>query len=285
MGTLVYPLHSILCMALPTHFSIKHALLLVMISLTACQSPAVKKYPYLIKVQIKGCQEPTGKLFRLKALGLDLLDSAKLEQGQLVLRGMVEHPGVYKVFCHCGNNKTSNLDVYLPADSVEAVVMPGANQRPDIYQPAGLGPLGIGSYLLDTRLFSTARQQREVESYLLTNDSIWNKFFLDRNRYKAKMDAAISAGHKPEIDRWADSARHVQENFPNYLATASAQFIKQHPHTQVGIFALLSAGNDAATAKRLTPYYQAMPLAWQRSFFGKAAAERLHTIPATAEAK
>jgi hypothetical protein len=272
-------------MVLPPHFSLKHALLLMMTSLTACQPPAVKKYPYLIKVQIKGCQEAAGRLFRLKGLGLDVLDSAKMEKGQLVFKGMVEHPGVYRVFCYCGNKTTSNLDVYLPADSVQAVVMPGVNQRPDIYQPAGLGPIGIGSYLLNTRLYSTARQQREVESYLLTNDSLWNKFFLDRNRYKAKMDAAITAGNKPEIDRWADSARWVQENFPNYLATASAQFIEQHPHTEVGLFALLSAGNDTATAKRLTPYYRAMPTAWQRSFFGKAAAERLQITPAPSEAK
>ena len=270
-------------MALRKHFNPKHILLMLMLSLAACQSPAVKKYPYLIKVRIEGCSEGTGigRLFRPKALGLDLLDSAKLEQGQLVFRGVVEHPGIYDVFCHCGNKVTSNLNVYLPADSVEVTVTPGANLRPDIYQPAGLGPVGIGSYLLNARLFSTAPQQREVASYLITRDSIWNKYFLDRNRLKAKMDAAIGLGNKPEIDRWADSTRHVQEQFPAYLAAASELYIRRHPRSEIGLFALLNAGDDAATSKRLAPYYRAMPAAWQNSFFGKAAAERLHVTAAT----
>lgn len=267
--------------------SLNHAFLVLLSSLTACQPPEVKKYPYLIKVRIEGCQEGAGvgRLFRSKALGLDLLDSAEVEQGQLVFRGAVEHPGVYQAFCYCGKQITSNLDVYLPADSIEVTVTPGANLRPDIYQPAGLGPVGIGSYLLNARLFSTAPQQREVASYLLTQDSIWNKYFLDRNRLKAKMDAAIGLGNKPEIDRWADSTRRVQEQFPAYLAAASELYIRRHPRSEIGLFALLNAGNDAATSKRLAPYYRAMPAAWQNSFFGKAAAGRLHISSTLAEAK
>ena len=261
-------------MALLIHFNPKHALLLVMLSLAACQSPAVKKYPYLIKVRIEGCQEGSGKLFRHNGHGLDIVDSAKLEQGKLVFRGMIEHPGVYNTFCHCGNKVMSNLDIYLPADSVEVAVTPGTNLRPDIYQPAGIEPVGIGSYLLNARLFSTAPQQREVAFYLLTKDSIWNKYFLDKNRLKAKMDAAISAGNKPEIDRWADSTRRVQEKFPDYIAMASEQFVKQHPHSEIGVFALLDASDTNMGQQRLRPYYQAMPDSVRTSYFGQLLAKR-----------
>lgn len=252
------------------------------VGLAACQVPAVKQYPYLIKVRIEGCQKSNGRLFRPKARGLDLLDSAKVKQEQLVFRGMIAHPGVYKVFCQCENKATSNIDVYLPADSVEIAVTPGANLRPDIYQPAGLGPIGVGSYLLNTRLFSTAPRQREVASYLLTQDSMRNKYFLNRNRLKAKMDAAIAAGNKPAIDRWADSTRHVQEQGAVYNAAAVELYLKRHPRSEIGLFALLDAGDDAATSKRLAPYYRAMPAAWQTGFFGKAAAERLHISAAPA---
>jgi hypothetical protein len=171
------------------------------LGLSACQTPSIKTYPYLVKVQIAGCQEGSGKLLKLKVRGLDLVDSARLERGQLVFRGEVAHPGVYNIFCKCDNKVTSNLNVYLPADSVEVSVTPGANLRPDIYQPVGIGRIGIGSYLLNAHLFSTARQQREVASFLLTRDSLWNKYFLDKAAMSAKMNEAIGSGNKPAIDR------------------------------------------------------------------------------------
>jgi hypothetical protein len=187
---------------------------------------------------------------------------------------MLAHPGVYSVYCSCENKVTSSLDLYLPADSVEATVTPGANLRPDIYQPAGLGRVGIGSYNLDTQLFSTAPQQREVGRYLLMRDSIWNKYFLDVKRWKTKMDAAIGVGKKSEIDRWADSTRRVQEAFPDYMARASAQFVKQHPHSAAVLFALRDAGDAPAALQRLRPYYQALPDSVRNSYFGQGLASR-----------
>nr|GFC54088.1 hypothetical protein [Tanacetum cinerariifolium] len=85
LSALVHPL-LVLRMALLRHSNLTHAVLLLALSLAACQSPAVKvnKYPYLIK---------NSKAF-------------------------------------------NNAEVYLPADSVQLVVAPGANLRPDIYQPA-----------------------------------------------------------------------------------------------------------------------------------------------------
>jgi hypothetical protein len=247
---------------------------LIGFGLTACQAPANKTYPYLIKVRIEGCQGGNGRLFNLYTQGLGPLDSAKLERGQFVFKGAVEHPGVYTVFCTCENKVSSSLAIYLPADSVEVAVTPGINLRPDIYQPAGLGAIGIGSYALNTRLFSTAPQQREVKAYLLTHDSIWNKFFLDLNRLKAKMNDAIGIGNKPEIDRWADSTRRVQEKFPDYLAMASAQFVKQHPRSEAALFALLDAGDTQMAQQRLRPYYQGLPDSVKASYFGQMLGKR-----------
>ncbi|MBJ6143576.1 hypothetical protein [Hymenobacter sp. BT559] len=156
--------------------------------------------------------------------------------------------------------------------------MPGTNLRPDIYQPKGLGPIGIGSYHLDTQLFSTAPQQREVGRYLLTRDSIWNGYFLDVKRMKAKMDAAIGAGNKPEIDRWADSTRRVEEKFSDYMARASAQFVKGHPHSEAVLFALRDAGDAPAARQRLRPYYQALPDSVRTSYFGQQLAKRFGAL-------
>jgi hypothetical protein len=127
---------------------------------------------------------------------------------------------------------------------------------------------------LDTQLFSTAPQQREVGRYLLMRDSIWNKYFLDVKRWKTKMDAAIGVGKKSEIDRWADSTRRVQEAFPDYMARASAQFVKQHPHSAAVLFALRDAGDAPAALQRLRPYYQALPDSVRNSYFGQGLASR-----------
>ena len=249
--------------------------------LAACQAPAVKKSPYLVKVRIEGCQGAEGRLFRHGTQDSGPIDSAKWEQGQLVFRGMVEHPGVYHVSCLCQNIKNfNNAEVYLPADSVQISIVPDANLRPAIYQTPA-----VPSYLKNSQLYSTATQQREVAAYLLTRDSLRNIYFLNKNRLKAKMDAAIAAGNKPEIDRWADSTRRAQEQGSAYGAAASELYIRRHPHSEVGLFALLNAGDDAATSKRLAPYYHAMPAAWQNGFWGKAAAGRLHISSTPAEAK
>lgn len=258
---------------------------LLSLSLAACQkpTPVAKSYPYLLKIRVAGCQGGVGKLLGPE-YGVAPLDTAKQVQGQFVFRGTVAHPGVYNVYCSCENKVTANLDVYLPADSVDAAVTPGTNQRPDIYQPAGLGQFGIGSYHLNTQLFSTAPQQREAARYLLTRDSLWNKYFLDRNRMKARIDAAIGAGHKPEIDRWADSTRQVHESFPDYMARASAQFINQHPHSAAVLFALREAGEAPAALQRLRPYYRALPDSVRNSYFGQLLQKRFQT-PATGAAQ
>ena len=249
--------------------------------LAACQAPASEKYPYLIKVRIEGCQGGAGRLFRQDTQDAGPLDSARWEQGQLVFRGMVAHPGVYHVSCLCQNSKNfNNAEVYLPADSVQVSILPNANLRPTIYQTPA-----VPSYLKNSQLYSTAPQQREVASYLLTRDSLRNKYFLNKNRLKTKMEAAIAAGNKPEIDRWADSTRRAQEQGTAYGAAAAELYIRRHPQSEVGLFALLDASDDAATSKRLAPYYRAMPAAWQASFWGQAAAKHLRFSPAPAEAK
>lgn len=265
-------------MALFKHSNLRHAFLLLMMSLAACQSPvvSVKKYPYLIKVRIKGCEGGKANLFSSYSRDSRILDSAKLEQGQFVLKGMIEHPGVYHVSCSCQNsNAFNNAEVYLPADSVQIEVTPGANLSPEIYQPAGAGAHdNLGSYLRNTIMFSTTQQQREVASFLRTRDSLWNKYFLDMKAAAAKMNKAIGTGNKPEIDRWADSTRQVQEKFPDYLAIASAQFVKQHPHSEIDLFAMMDAGDMRTVIQRLRPYYQALPDSVKTSYFGQILANR-----------
>ncbi|RZJ90432.1 MAG: hypothetical protein EOO60_08945 [Hymenobacter sp.] len=127
-------------------------------------------------------------------------------------------------------------------------------------------------------MFSTARQQREVASFLRTRDSLWNKYFLDKAAMAAKMNNAIGAGNKPEIDRWADSTRWVQEKFPDYLAIASEQFVKQHPHSKVSLFAILEGGDAKAARQRLRPYYQALPDSVKTSYFGQLLNKRFGAV-------
>ena len=257
------------------------------LNLAACQKPApiAKEYPYLIKVQLVGCTTGNGRLFRNRGEQIDDVDKVVMKDGQAVFRGKVKQAGVYSVSCFCENIKDIySVDVYLPADSVQASILPGANQRPDIYQPAGLGHFGIGSYNLNTQLFSTAPQQWEVGRYLLMRDSLWNKYFLDLKQRKVKMDAAIGAGNKPEIDRWADSTRRVQERFSDYMARASAQFIEQYPHSAAVLFALRDAGDAPVALQRLRPYYRALPDSVRNSYFGQGLASRFKATATTTPA-
>jgi hypothetical protein len=252
------------------------------LSLAACQKPApvAKEYPYLIKVQLTGCKSGDGRLYQIRGNQIDDVAKVVIKNGQAVFRGKVAHPGVYWVSCSCGNKGPSHLDLYLPADSINAVVTPGSNLRPDIYQPAGLGRAEMGSYNRNTQLFSTAPQQREVGRYLLTRDSLWNKYFLDLKQRKTKMDAAIGAGNKPEIDRWADSTRRVQEGFPDYMARASALFVERYPHSAAALFALRDAGDMPVALQRLRPYYQALPDSVRNSYFGQRLASRFKAAAA-----
>lgn len=113
-------------------------------------------------------------------------------------------------------------------------------------------------------------------------DSLWNKYFLDLKQQKTKMDAAIGAGNKPEIDRWADSTRRTQESFSDYMARASAQFVTQHPHSEAVLFALRDAGDAPAALQRLRPYYQALPDSVRNSYFGQGLASRFKAGATTA---
>lgn len=254
------------------------------LSLAACQKPVpvAKEYPYLIRTQIIGCKGRNSWLSRNKGDQIDRIDKVEIKDGQAVFRGKLAHPGVYYVSCSCENKGMSTLELYLPADSINAVVTLGSNLRPDIYQPAGLGRVGIGSYNLNTQLFSTAPQQHEVGRYLLMRDSIWNKYFLDVKRWKTKMDAAIRAGNKSEINRWSDSTRRVQESFSDYMARASALFIEQHPRSATVLFALRDAGDAPAALQRLRPYYQALPDSVRNSYFGQGLASRFKAVTAAA---
>jgi hypothetical protein len=253
---------------------------LLAVGLGGCQAKKDKEYPYLIKLTLAGCPDNTSALVTLdmEAKGAAVLDTARMENGQLTFRGAVHHPGVYKIYCPCVAKKIATIiNIYLPADSVQIAIDTNQNLLPAIYQKPGLGAYDVGSYLRSARVFSTARQQQEVAFYLRTRDSLWNKFFLDKAAMAAKMNNAIGAGNKPEIDRWADSTRRVQESFPSYLVAASEQFIKRHPRSEVNLFAMLDAGDARVARQRLLPYYQAMPDSVRTSYYGQVLAKRYGT--------
>lgn len=257
--------------------------ILLLLSLTACKRSAHEQYPYLIKLSVAGCPGYKSGVVTLarRGAGLTVIDTAQVEKGQLVFRGVVEHPGVYSLSCPCLARKTTTIiNVYLPADSVQATVDLNQNLLPTIYQKPGLGAYPIGSYLRDTRLFSTAPQQREVALYLQMRDSLWNKFFLDKAEMAFQLNAAIGVGNQSEIDRWGDSTRRVQAKFPEYLAVAAAQFVKQRP-AEVALFAMLDAGDSRVAQQRLRPYYQALPDSIRASYFGQVLSKR-YGVPAAA---
>ncbi|RZK28646.1 MAG: hypothetical protein EOO57_20725, partial [Hymenobacter sp.] len=98
---------------------------LLLLSLAACKWSQPAQYPYLIKLSVAGCPGYKSGVTTLarREIGLTVIDTARVEKDQLVFRGAVEQPGVYSLSCPCLARKTTSIiNVYLPADSVQATV-------------------------------------------------------------------------------------------------------------------------------------------------------------------
>jgi len=248
------------------------ALVLAIALATSCQQ---KKYPYLIKIDLAkrtGCalhmSSDLASFERMDDVPYTLTDS------QYVFKGTVTQPGVYTISCLCpGDSSISNISVFLPADSVQAIKMTQPILNPKFYH---LYKKELGSHLRDTKVFSTSPKQRELEAYLQTNDSLWNKYFVDQTLVKAKFMQTLDTHNKVLIDQWADSANHHLERFPTYMSAAADVYARKHTHSEIALYAMLDDKHASrAVQARYRQYYQAMPSDLQQSFYGKLLKEHL----------
>jgi thiol-disulfide isomerase/thioredoxin len=243
--------------------------LLWTILLSSCQSEQPqqppREYSYSIVADIEGCEDCKAKLYLREYTVSGKTDSTQSKDGHFSIRGKISQPGLYNFIYYSKADKTmsGSVDVYLPTDSIH-VKATKKQVRTKFY-----GKSDVGSYLRNTVVFSTSPLQKEWEQYLTTRDSLWHKFFLDQALVKAKFLQAMGTGNKALIEQTADSARELGYRFSSYLASATDIFVKQHPASEVSLWAMLDNREYQPAVERFRQYYRAMPAPLRGSFYGQ----------------
>jgi thiol-disulfide isomerase/thioredoxin len=244
--------------------------LLGMVLLSSCQPKQQEQqqptqYSYSIAADIEGCEDCKAKLFLDRYTTFEDVDTVESKNGHFSMRGKISQPGLYNLWYFSEVDKTvsGSIQVYLPTDSIH---IKGTKKqiRTKFYQK----PF-TGSYLKNTVVFSTSPLQKEWEQYLLLNDSLWHQYFLDQAVVRAKFLQAMGTGNKALIEQTADSAREFGYRFSSYWASAADMFVKQHPTSEVSLWAILDNRNYRPATERFRRYYRAMPAPLQASFYGR----------------
>jgi thiol-disulfide isomerase/thioredoxin len=243
--------------------------LLWTVLLSSCQSKQPqqlpREYSYAIVADIEGCEDCEAKLWIQDYTTLKDIDTIKFNDGHFSMRGKITQPGLYNLwyFSEADETISGSVQVYLPTDSIH-IKATKKQIRTKFYQK----PF-TGSYLKNTVVFSTSPLQKEWEQYRLTHDSLWHQYFLDQARLRAKFLQAMGTGNKALIEQTADSAREFDYRFSSYWASAADIFVKQHPASEVSLWAMLDNRNYRPAVERFRQYYRAMPTPLQTSFYGQ----------------
>jgi thiol-disulfide isomerase/thioredoxin len=223
------------------------------------------EYRYLIVADIEGCEDCKAKLFLQDYTTSQPIDTLSAEHGRFSLMGKVLQPGFYSIYYVSEIDKSVSgfVECYLPTDSIH-VRATKKQIRTNFYQQ----PF-TGSYLQNTVVFSTSPRQKEWEQYLLLRDSLWHKYFVDKALVVAKFNQTFASSNKALIEQWADSARSFDYRASGYWAAAADAFVRQHPASEVSLYAMLDNRNDLPSVAHFRRYYQAMPAPLQASFYGQ----------------
>jgi thiol-disulfide isomerase/thioredoxin len=237
--------------------------------LGSCQSKQPqqqpREYSYTIAVDIEGCEDCKAKLYLKEHTVSGNTDSTQSKNGRFSMRGKITQPGLYNFVYFSKADKTvyGYVDIYLPTDSIH-IKTTKKQIRSKFYEKSF-----FGSHLRNTVVFSTSPRQKEWEQYLITRDSLWQQFSLNQARVRAKFLQAMGTGNKALIEQTADSAREFGYRFDSYLASATDIFVKQHPSSELSLWAMLDNRNYQPAVERFRRYYRAMPAPLQASFYGQ----------------
>jgi thiol-disulfide isomerase/thioredoxin len=229
------------------------------------QPPPPKEYSYSIVADIEGCEDCIAKLSIKEYTVSGKTDSIQSKDGHFSMRGKITQPGLYNFLYFSKTDKTvyGYINVYLPTDSIH-IKATKKQIRSKFYQESF-----FGSHLRNTVVFSTSPRQKEWEYYLLTRDSLHQKFILDQARVRGKFLQAMGTGKKALIEQTADSARELGYRFSSYLASAADIIVKQYPASEVSLWAMLDNRDYRPAVERFRQYYRAMPTPLQTNFYGQ----------------
>ena len=231
-----------------------------------------KEYPYLVKAT--GSELPNEQLIKLKLPpSFRQVDSAYVKDHHLIIRGTITQPGVYEIsYFDKAANGWRHINLYLPADSVQVTITPTADRKRTFYQL--YQHYKLGSYLAYATVFSTSPRQNELNRYYYLNDSLWNKFFVDKSLLTAKLVQTYDSGNRALVEQWSDSARKLETRFPDYMAQSAVLFVRQHPPSDLTAYALLENSGQAQSREALRPYHRALPDSVKQGYYGQLLTEK-----------
>lgn len=220
-----------------------------------------KKYKYLITASVRNCEGCQVELYADPTRDYNIIDSTVVKDGSFSFKGEVADSGFYeinlKAFKH---NRLIPIDVYLPADSIHLFIDAKNKIRTKFYTRESMG-----STLKYASVASTSPIQGEIDKYLLMRDSIWDKFFNDRDVVVAKFGQTYGSGDQALVQQWADSVENMRYRFANYMSYAADLFIRQGVSPEAATFAMIDNRNDRTATERFRIYYNALPLSYQNS--------------------
>jgi thiol-disulfide isomerase/thioredoxin len=246
-------------------------LLLVLVG--GCQ-PAqrqTKKYSYVIVADVEGCTDCMAFLSSDDYTTFKRIDSTSNNRNHFVLKGEITQPGLYSLMY---SSKTDNtvggyLNVYLPTDSIHITATKNSIRTKFAHKNFA------ESYLSHTVIYSAAPQQREWEQYLSLQDSLVYRFLIAQDQKREQLMQAIGTGNKALIEQRADSARSFGYRAGEYYAAAADLFVRQHPASEVALYAMLDNRHSQPAVERFRRYYEAMPPQLKQSFYGQILDKKL----------
>jgi thiol-disulfide isomerase/thioredoxin len=258
---------------LMTAYSKGWLLVLWVAMLSGCQQAQQqpKTYSYVIVADVEGCTDCTALLSSDDYTTFRRIDSTRNNNNHFVLKGKITRPGLYSLiyFSKTDNTVGTALNVYLPADSIHITVKKNSIRTKFAHKDFA------ESYLSNTVIYSAAPQQREWEQYLSLQDSLVYRFLIAKDRKREQLMQAMGTGNKVLIEQRADSARSFDYRAGDYYAAAADLFVRQHPASEIALYAMLENRHNRPAVERFRRYYEAMPPSLKQSFYGQILDKKL----------
>jgi thiol-disulfide isomerase/thioredoxin len=204
-----------------------------------------------------------------------------VRNGRFRITGRTTRPGFYEI--HIKQKEAFRwvaTKIYLPADSVHITAdvhgLPaGKLQRFDSqfktltnYSPRRWA----GSFGKITAT-SAAPVQKDITQYFLLQDSLMLECLKKEEKTLETFRSTYDSGNPKLINAWADSMRLLKSPF--FKAYAADLFIRQHPHSEAAILAMLENHHESTTNYRFNQYFKALSPPLQTSFYGQILARKL----------
>ncbi|WP_161890698.1 TlpA disulfide reductase family protein [Pontibacter russatus] len=251
-----------------THFRHAFPIIAGLFLLLSCnqQDKEQVKYPYHITGTVRNCEGCEVELWSPLASGFDEIDSTFVKDGSFSFTGELPDTGFYDVTL-----KTPKafipVKVFLPADSVHLAI--DAENRIRTNKFYATANEKMPAPLAHVSVVSSSPVQAGMEKYLLMRDSLWAKFYEDKELVVAKFRQTYDSGDSALVQQWADSVESMRYRFANYISYATDLFIRQGESPEAALFAMLDNRNDRIATERFRAYFNALPATARNSHEGK----------------